>query len=170
MVLGGSIWKVRDRPVIGRSSVRIRPRAPEPHARGHFQLCRLRSGNRRSFVWVGSVQQARRPASLRRCAAAYQPGQARTPVRGRREFERLAHPGSWRHDLLRPRRHSRMSSKGIAPATVIAVEPRTSPCRLQGRIRIQSSGRYATRAPRHGSGGWVRSFVVGHARCGVFVG
>jgi hypothetical protein len=35
--------------------------------------------------------------------------------------------------------------EGNAPPTVIAVEPRTSRCRPQGRIRIRWSGRYATR-------------------------
>jgi hypothetical protein len=43
MVLDGSSWKVSVRLVIGRSSVRIRPRAPKPQVRRH-QATRAGSG------------------------------------------------------------------------------------------------------------------------------
>jgi hypothetical protein len=65
MVLAGPSWKASVRLVIGRSSVRIRPRAPKPQLRGHIWHCWLRSSNRRSFLWVGPSRRRRTRASLR---------------------------------------------------------------------------------------------------------
>ena len=52
MGLGGSSRKVSIRLVIGRSSVRIRPRAPKLQVRGQFWRYRLGGSNRRSFLWL----------------------------------------------------------------------------------------------------------------------
>ena len=63
-------WTKALRLVIGRSSVRIRPRAPFPQVREYFWRRGRRSGNRRSFLWVECARRrCARPASLRRCAA-----------------------------------------------------------------------------------------------------
>jgi hypothetical protein len=48
-------WYLLDgafRLVIGRSRVRIPPRAPKPQVRGHSWRCWLFSRDRRSFLWV----------------------------------------------------------------------------------------------------------------------
>jgi hypothetical protein len=50
----GTCWTKAFRLVIGRSRVRIPPRAPKPQVRGYFWRGCLRSGNGRSFLWVGS--------------------------------------------------------------------------------------------------------------------
>ncbi len=53
MGLGGSRRRGRDRLVIGRSRVRIPPRALKRQVRRHLRRCRPGSDNGRSFLWTG---------------------------------------------------------------------------------------------------------------------
>ena len=61
MGLDGSKRRVRDRLVIGRSRVRIPPRALKPQVRGYFRHCWLRRGDRRSFLWADHALSAGAP-------------------------------------------------------------------------------------------------------------
>jgi hypothetical protein len=79
MGLGGSRWKVRDRPVIGRSRVRIPPRAPFSQVRGHQASRANCDGFGGGNLRVGLTSASRRDA--RCCRPGTGPrGGARTPA------------------------------------------------------------------------------------------
>jgi hypothetical protein len=151
---GRSSWKVSVRLVIGRSSVRIRPRAPKPQVRGHFWHCARRGGNRRSFLWLDH-RAAGAPAPLRYVGVppTSRLGRARTLDEGMSYETGSPRPvggRSWAARFMRLRRHSLISTQGIhtlnkpdgpraAPATLASYPPTVPAVRPRTKYRCSET-------------------------------